>query len=198
MSDSFFDRFALIVSAVTSPFIVIPCAGIFVVSAYAGDLKRLLSLGGAFLLFVVIAPLAYVLNGIVTKRLTDIHVTERDQRTAPLVVSSVSAFALIAVYKWLLAPDALVALSVIVAANGIVFLLITHYWKVSVHVAAVSASVLLVTFLIDRHLCLLGILVPMVIWSRVRRRRHDILQGIMGALVVTLVTIIVLVQFRLI
>jgi hypothetical protein len=90
------------------------------------------------------------------------------------------------------APLPVWSLGVVLAVNGVVMLGITTYWKISMHVSVLSATVLAALLLIpDVQRWQLLLLIPALMWARVTRGRHSIWQGIGGCAVASIITLLV-------
>lgn len=67
---------------------------------------------------------------------------------------------------------------VVLAANGLVLFWISAYWKISIHVAVLSSTILAAVMMIEGvSLLYLVWMVPALIWARITRGRHTIWQG---------------------
>jgi len=158
----------------------------FVVAAQATH-----DLGGTVLWGAVVGvtgsliPMAVVLRGVRQGKYDSHHVTIREHRLIPFLVTILSVGT-----GWLIlgvggAPPQMLALSVSLFVSLLVMLGITFglCWKVSMHsgVAAGAMVVLAVTF--GPWLALVGVLVALVAWSRVALGDHTIGQVIVGLLV---------------
>ncbi len=168
-------------SAILSPYLVIP-VGTFVIVASQQDKKRQFLLWTALsILFSTVIPALYVVIQIVRGKITDVHVMEREQRGGPFLVAVVSS----AVGAWILyhigAPPQVWGIGVVLLFNGIVLSWITSFWKISMHVAVLSATVLAAIIMIQ------GVpwwslvwMIPALMWARATRGRHSLWQGIAG------------------
>lgn len=192
------DGAAFALSALLSPYLVIP-AGTFGIVANqtvpAGqNSRRVLLLWSAIsVFFSTVIPALYVVAQVLRGKITDVHVMEREQREAPFLVAILSA----AIGSWVVklcgAPYPVWSLNMVLAINGVVLLLITTRWKISMHVSVLSATVLAVVLLIPNAVRWpLLLLIPALIWARVTRKRHSIWQGIGGCGVAAIVTATVL------
>jgi hypothetical protein len=177
------DRTARIASEVLAPAVLV--AGLLlVVGWHAGDqpgVSRWWGLPGA--LFAAGIPLAYVLRGVRQGRLTSHHIPEREHRRVPLLFGIASVAAGLLVLVLLGAPREVLALLAAGGVGLVVFTVVTHWWKMSIHagVAAGTATTLTVVY---GPLALLS--VPLVLlagWARVRLSAHTGAQVIAGALV---------------
>lgn len=197
-SSGFYNRIAFLFSAFLSPYIVIPVGTVVMVAARPNTSSGQFWLWTAISIFFSTGiPALYVVSGMRKGNITDVHVMEREQRGGPFVVAIVSSlFAAVLLYQ-LRAPTAVWGLNLIIAANGFVLWAITLSYKISMHVAVLSAVILAaVSF---NHAFNLGAvlwLVPALIWARRARGRHSEWQGIFGCMVATGVTAITLTAMR--
>lgn len=178
-------KLAKIVSVVASPYLVIPFFGLWITAYYADSFLGFL---GWYLLFLALAvgvPLGYIAWSVKTGRITDIHVMVRSQRLVPMMLATVGAAVLSVLHAVLDAPHGLLTMSIILAANGVIFMLVTHFWKASIHAAAYSGSVLLLAGLVNWVWLSLAILLPVIVWARLKRRRHSIWQGLAAIAIVS-------------
>lgn len=104
----------------------------------------------------------------------------REQRISPLTFAVLSysvGFLLLSLFK---APGAIRALMFCYATNTLVLLLITRSWKISMHMAAVTASIVALTYVYGRSIWPLYGLIPIVGAARVTMQRQNTLQVIAG------------------
>ncbi|HEV8638086.1 MAG TPA: phosphatase PAP2 family protein [Chloroflexota bacterium] len=138
--------------------------------------------GALAALFACLVPLGYVLRAVRRRQLTDRHVRVRAQRPLPLLVGIASVLvglALLAVWG---APRELVALVAAMAVGLVTALLVTLFWKVSVHAAVIAGAVVILVLVFGPRLLLLAPLVALVGWARVESGDHSPAQVIVGAL----------------
>jgi hypothetical protein len=135
--------------------------------------------------FAVLVPLGYVLRGVRRHRLTDRHVSVRQQRPIPLLIGIVSAGVGLTLLAKAGAPWELLAFLTAMIGLGIAALLITLAWKISVHVAVVAAAAAITTLVVGPGpfgaVGLAG-LVVVVGWARVEVDAHSPAQTFAGAL----------------
>ena len=137
--------------------------------------------GALAVLFVSLVPFLYILRGVRRGGLTDHHVGVRQQRPIPLLVGAMSMLAgLIALALWG-APRDLIAVVAVVAVGMIASLLVTRFWKVSIHAAVVAGAVTVLLLVFGPALLVLAPLVPLVCWARVAVRDHTPAQTVAGA-----------------
>lgn len=181
------DSLAFLLSAVLSPYVVIPVGTMGII--YVRAPREFWVWATISLLFSTFLPLVYILVGMWRGTISDVHVMERQQRGGPFVVAIVGGFVAACVLFLLGAPTSVWGLSLIQAVNGLAILGITSFTKISVHVSVLSATVIGATVLHPsvRPFALLW-LIPLLIWARARRGRHSVWQGLGGFVVASLIT----------
>jgi hypothetical protein len=183
-----FDRMAFLLSAILSPYLVIPIGSLGII--YGRSLPSqfwLFALISVF--FSTVMPALYVLLGMARGTITDIHVMERGQRGGPFLVAIGGGFAAGYILWRLHAPPSVWGLSVLLSINGLVIWAITWFTKISVHVSVLSATVLgAIIFHPQIRPWSLLWMIPALIWARTRRGRHSVWQGAGGCLVASVVT----------
>ena len=185
------DKTALFISAATSPFVVFSVVGVATISYYANNLREFFLWNSIFLFLTLIVPLLYILQGVRTGRLTDLHLMLREQRLKPFVVSVVCNILLIVIFYLLELPKPIMILSTILLANEVIFLAITQFWKISIHSATLAGSITTAAVLIDSRFIALYLISPLSIWARVRRHRHNFLQGVAATFLAISISMII-------
>ncbi len=192
---SFADWLAFFLSAILSPYLVIPVGTVGIVYARSSSSSSLpfLVTAAISLFFSTACPLFYILFGMWRGTISDVHVMERDQRGAPFAIAIIGGF-LGAWLLFLLGTDRSVwGLSLIQAVNGLAILSITRFTKISVHVAVLSATIWGATVLHPGIPPLAFFwMIPLLIWARAKRGRHSLWQGIGGFVVASGVTSLVI------
>jgi membrane-associated phospholipid phosphatase len=138
--------------------------------------------GALAALFASLVPFGYILRGVRRRRLTDHHVRVRAQRPVPLMVGIGSVLVgLVLLALWGAPPD-LVALVGAMAVGLASALLVTLFWKVSVHAAVTAGALVILVLVFGPWLLLLAPLVALVGWARVASGAHSPAQVIVGVL----------------
>lgn len=186
--DSPADRLAFVISALASPYLVIPAFIVVVAASVAESARQALSwavVGGAG---VVGVPLLYILVGVRRGQLTDIHVRLREQRRGPFLAALIGAACSALGLHAIGSPEALQLGAWATVINGLAFALVTRRWKISLHPAALTACVVLAGSTVAASWYWTLTALPAVIWARVRRRRHTWAQGLVASLLAALLT----------
>jgi membrane-associated phospholipid phosphatase len=131
-------------------------------------------------LFASIAPMAYIVRGVRRGHWTDHHVTVREQRRVPLLVGLASVVVGLGLLVSLEAPRELVALVAAMVAGLGVTVLVTRWWKISVHTAVAAGTVVVLTLVFGPWLLFLWTVVALIAWSRVELRDHTVMQVVGG------------------
>ncbi len=143
----------------------------------------------------VLVPSAYVMIQVQRGAISDLHVSLREERQRPFLVTLGAAAAICGVFLWWQAPAGFRILAVANLVQAVVLFAVTLRWKVSLHSAAAgSLSTLSLTVLGVHFLSVTGMVlvasVPLISWARVRLERHTLAQTMVGAAVGCLVTIL--------
>ena len=129
---------------------------------------------------VIVAPLTYIVWLLRRGQVSDIDVQRREQRAKPLVVSIISTGLACIVLLVGRAPAELLVLAGALWLQTIIIFGITLRWKISMHSSAAAGTGTLIWALTGTLLPLL-IMVPLIVWSRVRLKRHTFAQTVAGA-----------------
>jgi membrane-associated phospholipid phosphatase len=131
--------------------------------------------------FCGLLPYGIVIAGVRRRRWTDRHLRARHQRPVPFLAGIASVLAGLAVLLALDAPRPLAALVVAMFAGLAATLLVTVWWKLSLHTAAASGTVAILALVFGPALILALPVIALVAWSRVRLGDHTPAQTLAGA-----------------
>ncbi|MEU3570812.1 hypothetical protein AB0E96_20680 [Kitasatospora sp. NPDC036755] len=134
-------------------------------------------------LFAAVVPTLIIRQGMRKGTVADRHVGQRKRRMTvfPLIMGSVLLS--FAVMIGLDAPADLTALVLAMFASLVPILVITAWWKVSVHTAVATGAVVCLAIALGPLWLLLSPLVPLIGWSRVVLRDHTTAQTVVGTVV---------------
>jgi hypothetical protein len=184
---------AFALSALLSPYLVTPIGTVAIVASVPVSAREWMIWTLLSVFFSTIIPALFVLVQVWRGKITDIHVMEREQRSGPFLVAILSAAVGALVLRGLGADVRVWGIGVVLAANGLVLFWISSHWKISMHVAVLSATILAASIMIEGvSLWTLAWMVPVLIWARMTRGRHSLWQGIGGCVVSTLLTVAIL------
>ncbi|PWB88316.1 hypothetical protein [Methanobrevibacter thaueri] len=172
------------ISTLTNPPII--CIPLFLVIcltlSFTGDgfdISKFTTLEIVSLIFASILPMAIILFW--AKKLnTDKDISNRSDRYMPLIVGIVSYFIGFLICLIFNLDNFLTCLLLCYSVNTGVVLLITTKWKISVHTTGLSGPNGALILLLGPFGALIGILYPIIIWSRVLLKKHTLAQAIAG------------------
>jgi membrane-associated phospholipid phosphatase len=139
---------------------------------------------------LVLPPLGYLWWLVRQGYLTDIYMPNRETRLRPLTVMMIWSLICWLFIRYVQAPP-VVEVFVLSAAIMIgVLSLVTLFWKISFHAAAITAAATTMLLVTDTPVWPMMVLIPLVGWSRVRLGRHTPKQVIFGTILGALIAIV--------
>jgi len=131
-------------------------------------------------LFASLIPLAYIIRGVRRQRLSDHHVGVRKQRPVVLLFGIGSVLVGIAALVYLGASRELVVLVGAMAVGLLSSMLVTLFWKISVHCAVIAGALVVLVVVFGPLLLAFGLVVALVAWARVEIGDHTPAQVVAG------------------
>lgn len=174
-------RLAQVVTEVTAP---APTAlALLLVVAWHSSPSRWAAVawGTVAVVFASLLPLAFILRGVRTGRWSDRHVSQHTQRRLPLAVGIASVTAGLVLLAAGGAPRQLLALVAAMLTGLASTLLVSLYWKLSIHTAVVAGAATILCLVFGLALLVLAPAVALVAWSRVALKDHTWPQTAAGA-----------------
>ena len=144
------------------------------------------------LIFLSLGPLLYIIIGVRLGKLSDIDVSRRSQRVGPFIFGIVSATIGWLVLSLTNGPRNLQTVMIITIFSGIIMMVITLWWKISMHASSLGGVASMLTLLYGAVMLPLFVLLVLVSWSRVAQRRHTIPQVIAGSFAGVVLSLIIL------
>jgi hypothetical protein len=179
---------ALALSVVTSPFIVTPVTVTLVVLLLHPPAVQLREWAAIAVVCGAGVPFLYVFRLWRQGRISDVHVAIREQREGPFIATLVGGILGVVGLCVAHAPRQLVALGCVYLALGLVLMLVSLRWKISVHITVLVACLVALALLgyLNALYAMAG--VPLVLWSRVYRHKHTLTQVLVPVLLGLIVT----------
>ncbi len=174
-------RVARLISIVLSP-VTISLPFIALVALSSHESNVLLS-AALTLFFLTFGPTIYIIMGVRSGKFTDVDVSVRSQRTGPFLFSILSSLLGFFVLDSIHGSKNLESVLLITVISGILLMIITFWWKISMHASSLSGVVTMLSILYGKIMLPAFLLVLLVSWSRVVLRRHTIAQVTIGSLV---------------
>jgi membrane-associated phospholipid phosphatase len=144
------------------------------------------------LFFLSVGPLLYILICVRLGKLSDIDVSRRSQRAGPFLFGIVSVMIGWLVLALTNGPRNLQTVLIIAVFSGIIMMVITFWWKISMHTSSLGGAATMLTVLYGAVMLPLFVLLVLVSWSRVALRRHTVTQVIAGSLAGIVLSLVIL------
>ena len=153
----------------------------------------------AISLVLSVIPILCVVIGMVRmKKLDGLFVNPREQRTRIYLLATVLAVIGCIVLYILGAPQLLLAVFISGLAAILSYMIINLFWKISLHTAFVAASVTILVIVYRAAAAWTIVLLPLVAWARVQLKMHTTAQVVSGALLASVLVVIVFQLFGLV
>ena len=173
-------------ASISLPFIVL------VALYHAQNVTRALLYAGITLFFLSLGPFIYILIAVRVGKISDVDVSRRTERAGPFLFGISSVLAGWLVLILLHGPENLQTLLFITAVSGIVMMVTTIWWKISIHSSSMGGVATILTAFYGAVMLPTFLLLILVSWSRVVLRRHTVSQVIAGSLVSIALTLLIL------
>lgn len=179
ITDNFKKKFAHFVSTIAhAPILSIPAFA--VINYFLLDWYNFIIITVVSALFAAILPITIVLMWS-KKNSKDADIPEKEDRKYPLIVVIISYFIGAVILYMLNAPPITTFLMFCYFSNTLIVFFINLFWKISIHSMGVAGPTTALIYTFGYIGSILGLIIPIVMWSRVYLKRHTIPQVIMGA-----------------
>lgn len=180
INDKIKTKFAKTTSNMTDA-LLISAIVFFILNYYLLDGTKFIIITIVSILFSVILPITIII--IWSKfKLIDKDIPNRKDRYIPLILVISSYIIGVVVLYSLNAPLITIGLMFCYFSNTLTVLFINLFWKISIHSMGVTGPTTALIYTFGPMGAILGLLIPVVMWSRVYLKRHTMAQCIMGAL----------------
>ena len=175
--------------AISGPFIVL------VALYHAHSLLAAMFYAGVTLFFLSFGPMVYILIGVRLGKLSDADVSYRTERTGPFLFGIVSITVGLITLMTIHGPKNLETVLMSTAVSGVIMMVTTLWWKISIHSSSLAGAATMLTALYGAMMLPAFLLLPLVGWSRVVLGRHTVAQVVAGSLVsMALATLFILIR----
>jgi membrane-associated phospholipid phosphatase len=185
-------RFARFVSNILAPSSISLPFILLVALYHAPHPKVALFYGLLTLFFLSIGPLCYVIACVRLGKLSDIEVSRRTERAGPFLFGISSVLLGLLALVLLHGPRNLQTVLIVTEVSGIVMMVTTLWWKISIHASSLGGAATILTALYGGIMLPTFALLILVSWSRVVLGRHTVLQVIAGSLMSVVLTLLIL------
>ncbi len=175
-------KFARVVSNILNPFLVCFITIVLMVAHTADSFSGAAKWTAIALVFSVVPVFIFMFVQVKRKKMESMFPEGQGQRR--VIYALASAFSAVGYVMMLRfgAPHLLAVSFLAGLLSVIIFMLINLYWKISVHTAFLSASVVVLTVVLGGQAAWVFVLLPLVGWSRLTLKMHTLAQVIAGAM----------------
>jgi len=135
------------------------------------------------LFFICIGPMAYIVIGVRLGKFSDVDVSRRSERLGPFLFGLGSVLLGLFVLQVTHGPKSLFTLLLVILVSGVLMMIVTLWWKISIHASSLAGAATILTALYGAIFLPTFLLIVLVSWSRVVLRRHTVAQVLVGSLV---------------
>ena len=184
-------RIAWGASVLFSPFLVPIATAVGVIQKHAAPQNALRWLV-IVVLFVTVLPVLSIAVMVRYAKVSDLHLHNREERLLPLCCTLVSMVVGTVLLHQLGAAREIVWVGIAYIVNSVIFSAITPIWKISFHSSVATGCVTVLVMLVNPQFGWLFLLIPLIAWARVYRKRHTLLQTVVGAVLAVGNTVFIL------
>jgi membrane-associated phospholipid phosphatase len=187
---------AEIISFVLSPLTLLAPVPFFLVYEQTNSLSSSMLWSIISIIFIFIFFLI-ILIGIRIGVFSDFNISRREQRPLLFAMAMVLTLIYLATLFLLRAPQDLLIGTTAVILGLVVIGAVNIFTKVSGHLTVLSAFVTFVIIAEGWRALILLILIPMLIWARIKTKNHTLIQTILGTILgsATIITIYVIFKY---
>jgi membrane-associated phospholipid phosphatase len=189
-------RIAWGISVLFSPFLVPIATAVGVIQKHAAPQNALRWLA-IVVLFVTVLPVLSIAVMVRYAKVSDLHLHNREERLLPLCCTLVSMVVGTVLLHQLGAAREIVWAGIAYIVNSVIFSAITPIWKISFHSSVATGCVTVLVMLVNPQFGWLFLLIPLIAWARVYRKRHTLLQTVVGAVLAVGNTVFILYMAKL-
>src|SRR5260370_31737809 len=183
------ERLAHVLSEISNPlFVALPTFLVIALSS-APDILHALLWWIVAVAGISVAPFLFVLRGVRRGRYSDHHVSKREQRLIPILFAIGCMAIAFVLLHYLGVSRVLIATVTAVIVALAITLIITKYWKISLHLVGMAGAVTVCVLLFGPRFLFLSPLVALVGWARWKVRAHTLLQALAGTALAVSVTV---------
>lgn len=174
------DRFARGVAYAVNPFVLPPLLLVAILALHDAPPAEIVIAAGLCVIFLALVPIAVIRWMVGTGRTASIEVLDRKARSAPYLAGFLgTAIALAGLLAFVQTARTLVlAVAALLCFNTALLALINLRWKISLHAAGAAGFVTILVFASSltasgwSAILPAAVLVPIVMWARLRTRAH--------------------------
>ena len=133
-------------------------------------------------LFGIVPSIGFILIQLKKGKVSDFEIYHREQRRGSYIFTLVSGSLTVCIMWLFAAPLIIITIAIAALMQVAIMFMINTRWKISAHASSMAIFVTLLVYLFGRSLLPATVGIPLMIWSRVKLRRHTLMQTIAGSI----------------
>ena len=174
-------RIAHVISTIFNPFVTALVLFVIMSARVAHDTLDFWRWMLISISFTSLLPLLYILWLYLTDRISDLDMSDREERAAVFGAFTVFYGLGTIVLAFMHGPAPLIATMAGYTASTAGVQFITRYWKISTHALGIAAPLVAVVYMYGARPLPFLVLIPIVCWARIYLKAHTLGQVIGGA-----------------
>ena len=191
-------RIAKLTSNIVNPFLVSFVVIVLLSFKSTSSTFDALKWSSISITFSILPVFAVILYLVRNQKLEGIFIKARRERTKIYLLASACTVVGCVILHYLGAPLVLVASFVAGLSTTVTFMCINLLWKISLHTAFVAGSITVLIILYGAIGAITAVLLPPIAWSRIELGHHSPAQVATGALLTSLIVVVVFSLFGLV
>lgn len=188
---------ARIISYLTGPEVWFPILLLIIILKSGLTPQQIFIILPLLVIFQLLLPLGLFHYFIKTHRVSgwDLNFKQDRIRLAPI---GIMAIVVGLVITYFLGNEKIFKLAAISYMVVLIIGAINKYWKISIHASLNTLAIIIINYLFNWQFPELFLIIPIVLWSRYKLKKHNLSQLISGALVTVLIIFLGFYLFRLV
>jgi len=175
-------KIASLISNILNPFIIGSLLILLISFQSTGNTLEAVKWSAILLALTLLPTYLAAVYLVGRKKMDRIFTDVRQQRTSIYIVTILLAVITFAILLFLKAPTMLIALCVTGVTATVLYTCINLWWKISLHAAFTTTMVTILVILFGYLGAISIVLIPLIVWSRLKLNCHTPMQLIAGAL----------------
>ena len=190
------ERLARFISNTLNPFVLSATVIILLAFHETSNITDALKWASISLAISVLPVFIAVTFLVQSKKLDGFFNNLREQRSIAYLLACALGAVSCGLLWYLKAPELLAVTFIAGLLSIIVFSVINHFWKISLHTAFIAASLTIVIIIYRVAAVWVLVFLPLVAWARIDSKQHSIMQVVIGGVLAAAIVVGVFFGFR--
>ena len=160
-------------------FVLLPILVIFLIFKTGLTQNQIKIIFPVFTTFIILIPLGFLITFKKINRISDWDIRNRQERYLIFSIFLISTLIGLG-FTYVFGNSLLFHLTLILWISAVVAMIITHLWKISLHMSLDTSTVIVINFLFGWHAFYLFLLLPLIGWARYYAKHHSLPQLLAG------------------